>query len=46
MSVPLADAALPAPRHGDITLKCEALASCGSAEMFPNPLAGSGVVQQ
>src|SRR5438046_531697 len=32
-------------RQGEPALKCEELASCGSREMFPTPLAGCGVVQ-
>src|ERR1041384_3244490 len=46
MSFPFALAALPAPRHGEAVLKCEALASCGSREILPTPLVGNGVVQQ
>ncbi len=38
MSVPLAYVALPAPRQGDSALRCDALASCGSALMLATPL--------
>ena len=46
MSVPLAYLALPAPMQGDSALRCDVLASCGSALMLPTPLVGMGVVQQ
>src|SRR5436190_19437627 len=37
ISVPVAYAALPAPRHGEAALKREALASCGSSAILPIP---------
>src|SRR4030095_4263001 len=46
MSVPWTYAASPAPRQGELALKCETPDSCGSEEMLPTPLVGSGVVQQ
>ena len=33
-------------RYGELALKCLALANCGSAQMLPTPLVGSGMVQQ
>jgi hypothetical protein len=46
MSVPVADPARPAPRQGELALNRLVVASCGSSAMFPDPLIGSGVVQQ
>jgi len=43
ISTPLAYAALPAPRQGELALRCEALASCGAAVRLPVPAAGRGV---
>src|SRR5258708_3170385 len=45
-SVGVAGGALPAPRQGEPALRRQAVASCGSGEMLPTPLAGCGVVQQ
>jgi hypothetical protein len=46
ISTPLAYAALPALRQGELALRCEVLASWGAAVRLPVPAAGRGVVQQ